>query len=910
MDHGHTLADQQDHERAAPASASSSSSSFSKASGRRLHKNPPPVSFHNSKQSTLRRAPSAPTYPSFASSHQSQPQSQASLSSTLHHFHSPPSLLGPPPTSSSSSSSSLRLPGNNSPVFALNSNSQSSTLADTRTTPELVGQPFDSAAIYRNIGQASAPAPAPAPAASAAAPPALHALPRPHPTPLPYSSYTHQAALPRSRSTTTKSPKLRQSASFSALARSTMETITPPRSDGGTKSPRQRFSDEADAANKTKNRKSDGGKKKGTFSSFVNSVLGSPRRPTISTPTNPMHVTHVSIDNETGEYTGLPKEWQRMLQQNGISEQEQKQNPQAAVDVVKFFKDNAEKNGEDSIWEKMPAASQQSYTYQTTLSPNYGSSQPLMSPPQSPRFPRNDQDSFENPRAPPPIPRSHTSPLVPSPASPQINGSLIPSRPAPRAPGAPSASSNLIPIRAAPPAPSPAIPQQAAPSPRQETDYPSPVTYVSPTIADRVHAPSSAPRSRANTTGTPPRYDSPPITAAISPAAQYHQQQAQIVAQAQQSAAQPQPSQLGRSISQRAPPPQQHLVTAISPVVTQPLPQQQFAQQSDPQNIPLPSQQARVGPAPRPRQRTRQSQGPDIVAKLNAICTNADPTTRYRNLNKIGQGASGGVFVAYEVATNKCVAIKQMNLEQQPKKDLIINEILVMKDSKHKNIVNFMDSFLVRGDLWVVMEYMEGGSLTDVVTFNIMSEGQIAAVCRETLSGLQHLHSKGVIHRDIKSDNILLSPEGNIKLTDFGFCAQINESHNKRTTMVGTPYWMAPEVVTRKEYGRKVDIWSLGIMAIEMIEGEPPYLNESPLRALWLIATNGTPTIKEEHNLSPVFRDFLAFSLKVDPDKRASAHDLLIHPFIQTAEPLNSLAPLVLSARKARAEERRKKGGM
>lgn len=421
-----------------------------------------------------------------------------------------------------------------------------------------------------------------------------------------------------------------------------------------------------------------------------------------------------------------------MLQQNGITEQEQKQHPQAVMDVVTFYKDNAEKNGDDAIWDKMGPAHPQGYAYQANLTPNYGGSvQPLLSPPQSPRFPRNDQDSFENPRAPPPIPRSHTSPSVPPAGSPQINGALIPNRPAPKPPAA-GGPANLVPSRPAPPAPSPIITQQPMQTPRQENEYPQ-VAYAPPTVTDNSHGSSSAPRSRANTTGgSPPRFDSPSNNnTPISPAQQYQQQQAQAMAAAQQSMSVNKPPQLGRSVSQRAPQPQLPHLTPAAPAPSVPSPQQQFAQQSDPQNIPLPSQQARVGPAPRPRQRPRQSQGPDIVAKLNAICTNADPTLRYRSFNKIGQGASGGVFTAYEVGTNRCVAIKQMNLEQQPKKDLIINEILVMKDSKHKNIVNFMDSFLVKGDLWVVMEYMEGGSLTDVVTFNIMSEGQIAAVCRE-----------------------------------------------------------------------------------------------------------------------------------------------------------------------------------
>lgn len=166
------------------------------------------------------------------------------------------------------------------------------------------------------------------------------------------------------------------------------------------------------------------------------------------------------------------------------------------------------------------------------------------------------------------------------------------------------------------------------------------------------------------------------------------------------------------------------------------------------------------------RRRDKAKENEEVIRQLQNICSPGDPNQIYRNLVKIGQGASGGVYTAYD-KTQVPVAIKQMNLEKQPKQDLIINEILVMRESAHPNIVNFKDSYLWKGDLWVVMEYMEGGSLTDVVTAHCMSEAQIAAVSRETCEGLRHLHSKGVIHRDIKSDNILLSLNGDVKLSEY-----------------------------------------------------------------------------------------------------------------------------------------------
>ena len=498
-----------------------------------------------------------------------------------------------------------------------------------------------------------------------------------------------------------------------------------------------------------------------------------------------------------------------MLEESGITKKEQEQNPQTIMDIVTFYKDTTEGTSEDGVWQKFnhatahvehnplhiygstapgpsQAASNSSLT-QTPIptptatgpyTPGPGSSAPAgpycprpLSPPLSPRFPQNSEGSFENPRAPPPIPRAPqpVTPSAPSPGLSRGDSRLVPNRPAPRPPVAPSSPMIMT---------SPRNQQQptfemAMAKPRHVADL-SPVAYVPPTQVLAPLLPSQASMSGRDMApmspdGTRPRAESrtdafaaaaraPPGSTLVSPRVSQNNAQSPVIAPASYQVPPPkmpphqpqQPPQVlphqqqqQHQLHQHQPPPQQHVISASPETATPPTRQgsqrqappdaagQPYSPSTDSNAIPHPSQQARVGPAPRPRQRARQSNAADIIVRLQAICTNADPTKKYRNLNKIGQGASGGVYTAYEVGTNRCVAIKQMNLEQQPKKDLIINEIIVMKESKHKNIVNFMDSFLVRGDLWVVMEYMEGGSLTDVVTFNIMTEGQIAAVCRE-----------------------------------------------------------------------------------------------------------------------------------------------------------------------------------
>ncbi|KAJ4317938.1 signal transducing kinase of the PAK, partial [Neodidymelliopsis sp. IMI 364377] len=316
---------------------------------------PPPVSYNNkySTASSLKRAPSAASYFERAGSSYTSGLGIGLSHPTSHaHAHADPA-------SSSSSSSLRRSPSLLTPLHESRTVNASGAYGFHDHHParlpsghDLVGDSFTHIVAGAH-GNSSTTTTATSTTTKQPRPPGpVHAQTADHPSRF-------------------RPPRLRQSTSFQQLAR---KMDTPP---SGTKSPRNRYSDEADGPKTT--RRSDAAKKKGTFSTFMSSMLGSPRRPTISTPTNPMHVTHVSIDNETGEFTGLPKEWQRMLQQNGITEQEQKQHPQAAMDVVNFYKTNAEKNSDDDVWEKMGAA----HPHHQSLNAGagaYASAQPLSPP--------------------------------------------------------------------------------------------------------------------------------------------------------------------------------------------------------------------------------------------------------------------------------------------------------------------------------------------------------------------------------------------------------------------------------------------------------------------------------------------------------------------------------------------------
>ncbi|WKX97719.1 hypothetical protein Q1695_013414 [Nippostrongylus brasiliensis] len=316
-----------------------------------------------------------------------------------------------------------------------------------------------------------------------------------------------------------------------------------------------------------------------------------------------------------------------------------------------------------------------------------------------------------------------------------------------------------------------------------------------------------------------------------------------------------------------------------------------------------PEQQETVRVRSQPKEKMTDAQ---VLEELRRIVNQGDPLQKYEIKRQIGLGASGTVYVANRNDTNEVVAVKRMAFKTQPKKEMLLTEIKVMKQFRHPNVVNYIESFLVDADdLWVVMDYLEGGNLTDVVVKTELDEGQIAAVLKECVKALHFLHSHSIVHRDIKSDNVLLGMDGQVKLTDMGFCAQIQPG-SKRDTVVGTPYWMSPEILNKKRYNYKVDIWSLGIMALEMIDGEPPYLHETPLKAIYLIAQNGKPEIKRRDQLSPDFLNFLDRCLVVEPEDRADTEELLRHPFLCRAKPLSSLIPYIKAVKELKEKEKLK----
>uniref|UniRef100_UPI0023EE03BD serine/threonine-protein kinase PAK 3-like n=1 Tax=Agelaius phoeniceus TaxID=39638 RepID=UPI0023EE03BD len=277
---------------------------------------------------------------------------------------------------------------------------------------------------------------------------------------------------------------------------------------------------------------------------------------------------------------------------------------------------------------------------------------------------------------------------------------------------------------------------------------------------------------------------------------------------------------------------------------------------------------------------------------------NDNPVKKYTEKEQIGSGSFGHVVRALNNATGGEVAIKKINLQGLRKKQLTINEIMIMKRYRSPNVVNYLDSYLLGEELWLVMEYMDGGALSDVISKTYLSEVEMAAISRECLQGLDFLHSNHVIHRDVKSDNILLRTDGSVKLADFGLSTQLTPEKNRKSVIAGTIWWMAPEMVKDQPYGPKVDVWSFGIVGIEMVDQEPPYCNQSPCTAKCLIATVGTPKLRQAKHLSPCLCDFLSCCLQTDEEQRWSAKELLKHPFVRSAKPASSLALLINSVKK------------
>ncbi|CAN7053614.1 unnamed protein product [Brassica rapa subsp. trilocularis] len=286
-------------------------------------------------------------------------------------------------------------------------------------------------------------------------------------------------------------------------------------------------------------------------------------------------------------------------------------------------------------------------------------------------------------------------------------------------------------------------------------------------------------------------------------------------------------------------------------------------------------------------------------------CVREDPTTKYEFLNELGKGSYGSVYKARDLKTSEIVAIKVISLtEGEEGYEEIRGEIEMLQQCNHPNVVRYLGSFQGDDYLWIVMEYCGGGSVTDLmnVTEEALEEYQIAYICREALKGLAYLHSIFKVHRDIKGGNILLTEQGEVKLGDFGVAAQLTRTMSKRNTFIGTPHWMAPEVIQENRYDGKVDVWALGVSAIEMAEGLPPRSAVHPMRVLFMISIEPAPMLEDKEKWSLVFHDFVAKCLTKEPRLRPTADEMLKHKFVQRCKMgASAMSPKIEKSRQIRA---------
>lgn len=261
-----------------------------------------------------------------------------------------------------------------------------------------------------------------------------------------------------------------------------------------------------------------------------------------------------------------------------------------------------------------------------------------------------------------------------------------------------------------------------------------------------------------------------------------------------------------------------------------------------------------------------------------------DPNTLYELTALLGEGSYGAVYRAKPRSTSavhKEVAIKIIP-DADDDLTALWREIRFLQVLRSPFVVSFIESFLFDNELWLAMELCDGGSLYDLKEAQKGSfrENDLQVIMAFCVMGLAHLHAQMSIHRDVKSGNILLTRDGRAKLADFGISAQLTDTIMKRRTVIGSPYWMAPEVIQETSYDGKADMWSLGITLIELCEGSPPHFSIHPMRAIFIISSKPAPVLKDQERWSSDLHDFLSRCLVKDCDKRSSAAELLAHPWI------------------------------